>query len=69
MSKPLVLINTLWAVLDTVVCCLAVCAFGWGAYHFDKWWLLLFMIVPLAVFNQHSLVLDSDIQRAREAEK
>lgn len=65
MSKALVLINALWAILDTIICCLAVCAFGWGAYYFDRWWLLLFLIVPLAVFNQHSLILDSDIQRAK----
>ena len=66
MSKPLAAINIIWAIGDVIVCSLAILAFAWGAWFFGKWWLLLFVIIPLIAFNAHSLVIDSDIERAKE---
>lgn len=66
MSRSLLAINILWAVADTAVCVLAVLAFAWGASHFERWWLLLFMVIPLIMFSNHTLIVDADLQRAEE---
>ena len=66
MSKSLVAINIIWAVIDTLICALAIVAFVWGAFYFGKWWVLLFNIIPLALFNQHSLIVNAGLERAEE---
>lgn len=68
MSKPLAAINIIWAIGDVIVCSLAILAFGWGAWFFGKWWLLLFAIIPLALFNQHSLIVNADLERGEKDE-
>lgn len=68
MSKPLAAINIIWAIGDVIVCSLAILAFGWGAWFFGKWWLLLFAIIPLALFNQHSLIVNADLERVEKDE-
>lgn len=66
MSNRLLAINITFAIADTIIAALAICAFGWGAWFFSKWWLLLFTFVPLALFNGHSIIVDADIKAARE---
>ena len=66
MSKSLTALNILWALFDTMICGLALCIFGWGAYYFNKWWVLLFMLIPLALFNSHTLVIDDDLKTQGE---
>lgn len=68
MSKPLAAINIIWAIVDVIICSLAILAFGWGAWFFGKWWLLLFVIIPLALFNQHSLIVNADLERGEKDE-
>ena len=68
MSKPLAAINIIWAIGDVIVCSLAILAFGWGSWFFGKWWLLLFAIIPLALFNQHSLIVNADLERGEKDE-
>ena len=48
--------------MDTLISGLAIAAFGWGAYHFDRWWILLFMVIPLVMFNTHTLVIEADMK-------
>ena len=66
MSRSLLAINILWAVADTAVCVLSILAFSWGASHFERWWLLLFTVLPLIMFSSHTLIVDADLQRAEE---
>jgi hypothetical protein len=66
MSNRLLAINITFAVVDTIIAALAICAFGWGAWHFGRWWLLLFTIVPLMLFQGHSIIVDADIEAARK---
>lgn len=68
MSKPLAAINIILAIGDVIICGLAILAFGWGAWFFGKWWLLLFAIIPLALFNQHSLIVNADLERGEKDE-
>lgn len=68
MSKPLAAINIIWAIGDVIICGLAILAFAWGSRYFDKWWMLLFTIIPLALFNQHSLIVNADLERGEKDE-
>lgn len=59
MDKRTFALNTVLAIVDTVIAALAIIAFAWGSWNFSKWWMLLFTIVPLALFNTHTLILDT----------
>ena len=65
MSKHLTVINILWTVVDTIVCIVGISVFLWASWFFHSWWLILPAIIPLALFNQHSLVIDADIAAAQ----
>lgn len=66
MYKPLAAINIIWATGDVIVCSIAILAFSWGAWNFEHWGILLFNIIPLALFNQHSLIVDADLEEAKK---
>lgn len=59
MDTKMFALNITLAIVDTVVAALAIIAFGWGSWYFGKWWILLLTIIPLALFNTHTLVLDA----------
>lgn len=58
--------NIIFAITDTIICGLAIVGMCMGAYHFDRWWILLFTIVPLLLFNSHTLVLDVGKEEQKE---
>ena len=63
MSKTMAVINIFLVVADLILSALVVCAFAWSAVYFHKWWLILFTLVPVALYSNHSVIVDSDIQR------
>ena len=66
MSSKLLVINIVFAIVDTIIAALAICAFGWGSWFFGRWWILLFTIIPLALFNGHSIIVNADIEAAQK---
>ena len=66
MTGKLLALNILCTIADTIIAALAICAFGWGSWHFGRWWILLFTIIPLALFNSHSFIVEADINAAME---
>ena len=66
MSNKLLALNITYAVVDTIIAALAICGFIFGAWHFGRWWIILFTIIPLALFNGHSIIVDADIDAARK---
>lgn len=66
MSKSLGTINIIFAVADTLICLAAIVAFSGAAYVFTKWWIVLFNIVPLMLFCNHTLIIENDIEAATE---
>lgn len=54
--------NIIFAIADTIMCGLAVVGLCFGAYHFDRWWILLFTIVPLLLFYLRPMVMDADYE-------
>ena len=65
MNKHLLILNIFLSIGDVLICALAILAFGWGAWFFNRWWVLAFTIIPLALFHQHSLVIDADLDAAK----
>lgn len=59
MDKKIFALDVIITIADTLIAALAILAFAWGSRYFDKWWMLLFTIIPLAMFNSHALVLDA----------
>lgn len=67
MDKRMFALNTILAIVDTVVAALAIIAFAWGSWNFDKWWMMLFTILPLILFNSHTVILN-DIEEGESDE-
>ena len=66
MDKRFFIINIIFAITDTIVHLAVILGLGFSAYHFDKWWLVFFMLVPLALFNAHTLILDAKEEEVKE---
>ena len=65
MNKSLTAINIILVIADLILSALAVCAFAWCAVYFHKWWIILFTLVPVILYNNHSVILDSDVRQAK----
>ena len=65
MNKHLLILNIFLSIGDVLICALAILAFGWGAWFFSKWWVLLFSFIPLGLYSNHGVICDSDIQRSQ----
>ena len=65
MNKHLLILNIFLSIGDVLICALAILAFGWGAWFFSKWWVLLFSFIPLGLYSNHGVICDTDIQRSQ----
>lgn len=59
MSKFVWAMNIMWCIADTLICALAILGLVWSAFHFDKWWMVLVTLVPLMLFNTHSIFVEA----------
>lgn len=66
MDKKLFVLNIVFAITDTLMCLAVVAVFGFMAWKFGKWWISLFNLVPLALFQSHTLIINADINAAEE---
>ena len=69
MTKRLLVINVVYAVVDTLIFAIGICGFTLCALHFGKWWLVLFNLIPLSLFSRHSLIIDNDLELAAQADE
>lgn len=58
MSRTMATINIILVIADLILSALAVCAFAWCAVFFHKWWIILFTLVPVILYNNHSIIVD-----------
>lgn len=65
MSKSLTAINIILVVTDLILSALCVIAFSWASFFFDKWWLVLFTLIPVMAYSHHSIIIESDIRQDR----
>lgn len=68
MTERLYKLNRLFFIVDCIVAVLGVCVFAYSAIHFGKWWIALFALIPLALYMNHGLILDSQIVDAKVEE-
>lgn len=69
MSKKLLTLNIFFAIADVIVAVIGIAVFAGAAWFFEKWWLTLFSLIPLVLYNSHTLVIDQDIQLQEESQK
>lgn len=62
MNKRLETLNIVFAVADTIIAGLAIVAFGYLSCHFGRWWISLFMLLPLMTYSNHTLIVEDDIR-------
>ena len=67
MDERLYRLNTTYAVVDTLMCLAAILCFGFAAWYFGKWWMNLFNLIPLALFNRRTIVLDTTDGKGEDA--
>lgn len=64
MNNKLLKLNIVFAVVDTLICLVSILAFAYLALFFSRWWIGLFSIIPLIVYNAHTMIVDEDIRKA-----
>lgn len=57
MDKKAFCLNIIIAIVDTIIAALSIVAFFAMAYSTQKWWIMLFALIPLMLFNNHAVVL------------
>ena len=69
MDRKLLTLNIFYAIADVIIGLAGIAVFGEGAWFFGKWWLRIFTLLPLILYNNHTLVINEDIQLQDEAQK
>lgn len=69
MTGKLLALNIVFAVTDTIIAALSILAFVWCSWRFDKWWIILFAIVPTVLFNSHTAIINADIEAAQKEDE
>ena len=57
MDKHMFIINIIKAIADTIISALGIMGFIYGANVFQRWWILLFVILPLAFYYSSGIVV------------
>ena len=63
MSKRTFVLNIAYAIFDTLIGACGAGIFGGLAWYTNKWWISLFALIPLSMYYNHSLIIDSDFQQ------
>ena len=53
-------INIIKAIADVIISALGIMGFIYGANVFQRWWILLFVILPLAFYYSSGIVVIGD---------
>ena len=65
MSRSLTAINIILVITDLILSAMCVAGFTWSACYFNKWWLVLFTLIPVMAYSHHSIIIESDIRQDR----
>ena len=68
MNEKLYRLNKLFIIADFLIAALGVCVFAWSAWHFGRWWIALFALIPLSLYMNHGIILDREITDAKVEE-
>ena len=63
------IINIVKSVFDALISAFSIAWCGWGANHFDRWWILLFAILPMLLYYSAGIVVIGEPEEEEDAEK
>ena len=66
MEERLYRLNRIYAIVDTLICIVAVAAFTFCAWWFEHWWISLGNVLVIALYNQHTILIDAAINQETE---
>ena len=66
MSKRVLTLNIIYAVFDALVGVCGIGVFGLAGGYFERWWITLFAVIPLALYNNRTMILDSILEEIAE---
>ena len=69
MSDKLFKLNIINCIGDILICGLGIAGFSFGSWFFERWWILLFNLLPLVAYCNHTLIIDADIDEAQKEQK
>ena len=59
------MINIAFAVADAIVCIVSVVAIAYVTASFGKWWIILFSFIPVAMYANHDVVVETNVEKSR----
>lgn len=65
MDKKIFALNIFLSLTDFMICAFAIAVYANCAHVFSHWWIALFGIIPLALYCNHGIIFDSDVQREK----
>lgn len=65
MNERLYKLNKLFIITDMIIAALGVCVFAYSALRFGKWWIAFFALIPLTLYMNHGIILDTQISDAQ----
>ena len=54
------ILNIIKAITDVIIAALAIMGFIYGANVFQRWWILLFTFIPLALYSSSGIIVLAD---------
>ena len=66
MSKRIFALNIVFTIAEFIICLATIMAFAWGSNAFGKWWMLLFCIIPVALYASHGVYLETSVEEKDE---
>ena len=57
MDKHMFVINIIKAIADVIISALGIMGFIYGANVFQRWWILLFAVIPLLMYYSSGIVV------------
>lgn len=53
-----------FCICDFLICALATAIIGYAAFVFCRWWIALFALIPVALYTNHGVIVNSQIEDA-----
>lgn len=63
------IINIVKSVFDALISAFSIAWCAWGANHFDRWWILLFAILPMLLYYSAGIVVIGEPEEEEDAKK
>lgn len=66
MDRKFFWMNMVMTLADMIVSLASIAVFTFVAFHFDKWWVILFGLLPTIMFYNRGVILDTVVDKVEE---